>query len=125
MPWWRGRAPHPDLAETIRAGRLALGLTQAQLASRVRCDQSYISRLEAGTRCPSAVEAGRLQAVLGVPIPQPAIARSELSRGSQNRIDKARRQAQQERDAAFVAAHPPAPPVYQGQRVVNGWGRGF
>ena len=116
MPWWRGRAPHPDLAETIRGRRVALGLTQVELAARVGCDQSYISRLEAGQRCPSAVEAGRFQAILAVPIPMPAIAASELSRGSLNKIRKAQAAAL----AALEAQKAPPPEPYR-PAFVNGW----
>lgn len=120
MPWWRGRPAHPDLGETIRSARLAAGLSLSQLALRVGCDPRYIEYLQRGDRCPSAVMAGRLQAVLGVPIPMPAIKPSELSKSSLNRIRRAQRKAQQERDAAFLAANPPKP-AYEGPRFVSGW----
>jgi transcriptional regulator with XRE-family HTH domain len=38
------------VAMDIRAARKAAGLTQAQLAQQVGCDQSVISRIEKGKR---------------------------------------------------------------------------
>lgn len=116
MPWWTGRAPHPDLGETIRSARLAAGLSLSQLALRVGCDRRYIKYLQRGDRCPSAMMAGRLQSALGVPIPMPAIAASELSRGSLNRIRRAQA-------ATMAALQPPPPTEPKRQQFVNGWGQ--
>ncbi len=38
------------LAEAVRARRVKLGLTQAQLAQRMRSSQSRVAKLEAGER---------------------------------------------------------------------------
>jgi len=42
-----------DLARTLSEARTAAGLSQAQLARRMKTSQSYIARLEGGTVRPS------------------------------------------------------------------------
>jgi hypothetical protein len=115
------RAPDPALGPTLRAAIASGPLTVPQVAVLVGVSDRSIQYYEAGERCPSAVVAGRLQAELGIAIPMPPIHPSELSRGSLNRIRRAQRKAQQDRDAAFIAANPPAPPAYEGPRFVSGW----
>jgi DNA-binding XRE family transcriptional regulator len=55
------------LRMTLREARRAAGLTQAELAAKVRCDQAVISRLEAGQVAdPSHRLVVRISRVLGV-----------------------------------------------------------
>jgi transcriptional regulator with XRE-family HTH domain len=63
--------PNEPAVTQVFAGRLlkariARGLTQAELARRVGCDPSLISRLEDGTRAPSLVDGLNMAAVLGM-----------------------------------------------------------
>jgi type I restriction enzyme M protein len=53
----------------IRAGRKALGLSQAELASAVGTNQAYVSQWEVGKRAPPAEDVARLRALFqGAPI---------------------------------------------------------
>ncbi len=45
--------PEFELAKTVIAARTAQGLTQAELAARMKTSQSYIARLESGRVLPS------------------------------------------------------------------------
>ena len=120
-PWWKGIPAHPDLGETIRTARMAKGLSLSELAAAVGCkDRRIVKYWQRGERCPSARMAGRLQAVLGVAIPMPAIKASELSRGSLGNIRRAQANA-----LAALEAQAPAPVEPARMRIVNGWGRGF
>lgn len=47
---------HEALREAIIAARKAAGLTQAQLADRLRCHQSFVARVESGQRRIDVVE---------------------------------------------------------------------
>jgi len=47
---------HEALREAIIAARKAAGLTQAQLAERLRCHQSFVARVESGQRRIDVVE---------------------------------------------------------------------
>lgn len=56
-----------ELGERLRARRKKKRLTMAELAGRVGCDESYISRLEAGDRSLSGFRLGlRLCRELGL-----------------------------------------------------------
>ena len=57
--------PEFELAETIIAARAAQGLTQAELAVRMKTSQSYIARLESGRVLPSMRTWQRLAAATG------------------------------------------------------------
>ena len=57
--------PEFELAETIIAARTAQGLTQAELATRMKTSQSYIARLESGRVLPSMRTWKRLAAATG------------------------------------------------------------
>lgn len=52
----------------LRAARKAQNLTQFELAKRTGCAQSYISMLEQGLEPSRSDIAGRIAAVLGVPV---------------------------------------------------------
>lgn len=52
------------MGEKLRAARKAAGLTQAQLAEKVGCNQHHISRWEGG-REPGALTLKKLAQVLG------------------------------------------------------------
>lgn len=43
----------PALHTRFRAARLSAGLTQAQMAEKMRLSQGYISQIEAGKRTPT------------------------------------------------------------------------
>lgn len=47
---------HEALREALIAARKAAGLTQAELASKLKCQQSLIARLESGQRRIDVVE---------------------------------------------------------------------
>ncbi|WP_082135413.1 helix-turn-helix domain-containing protein [Puniceibacterium sp. IMCC21224] len=47
---------HEALCEALIAARMTAGLTQAQLADRLRCHQSFVARLESGQRRIDAIE---------------------------------------------------------------------
>ena len=57
--------PEFELAETIIAARTAQGLTQAELAARMKTSQSYVARLESGRVLPSMRTWQRLAAATG------------------------------------------------------------
>ena len=57
--------PEFELAETIIAARTAQGLTQAELAARMKTSQAYIARLESGRVLPSMRTWKRLAAATG------------------------------------------------------------
>ena len=52
----------------LRARRMALGLSQKELAKLLRCAQSHVSYLERGIRSPSRNEMKALAVHLRVPI---------------------------------------------------------
>ena len=47
---------HEALREAIIAARKAAGLTQAELAIKLRCHQSFVARIESGQRRIDVVE---------------------------------------------------------------------
>lgn len=57
--------PEFELAETVIAARTAQGLTQAELAVRMKTSQAYIARLESGRVLPSMRTWKRLAAATG------------------------------------------------------------
>ncbi len=59
-----GRRPSELWGEELRAWRRAAGLTQAQLAAAIHCDQSWISDLERGTKAAGPQVAVQLDEVL-------------------------------------------------------------
>lgn len=52
----------------LRKLRLEQGLTQEQLAERLGCATTFISRIENGRRSPSLANIGRLAEILDVPV---------------------------------------------------------
>lgn len=50
------RPQYQRFLKRLRAARLAAGLTQAEVAARLRRPQSYVSKCEAGERRVDAVE---------------------------------------------------------------------
>jgi len=56
------------LQRALREARQAAGLTQVEVAQRLRQPQSYVSKFEAGTRRLDLVELVTVCAVLGVGI---------------------------------------------------------
>ena len=55
-----------ELAERVRRARERLGMTQAELASRIGSTQPAVARLEAGGVTPSLATLGRIAAALGL-----------------------------------------------------------
>ena len=97
---------------------MAAGLSLRELAYAVGCkDRRIVKYWQRGERCPSAQMAGRLQAVLGVPIPMPAINPSLLSPRSLTRI----RRAQADALAALEAQKKPKAPELYTPPFVSGW----
>jgi transcriptional regulator with XRE-family HTH domain len=56
-----------DIGERVRQSRLAAGLTQTELADRLRLDRTALAKIEAGTRQVGAMELFRLSDTLGLP----------------------------------------------------------
>ena len=61
---------HPELANRLKELRLAGGLTQAELASRIGVSRKTINTIENGVFVPSTILALKLAGVLGVPVEQ-------------------------------------------------------
>ena len=57
--------PEFDLARSLIEARLAAGLTQAQLAKRMRTTQSVVARLEGGRIHPSTRTLGKVARATG------------------------------------------------------------
>ena len=55
-----------ELAERVRRARERLGMTQAELASRIGSTQPAVARLEAGGVTPSLATLRRIAAALGL-----------------------------------------------------------
>src|SRR5580658_698596 len=53
------------LAARLRVVREERGLTQSELATRSKCAQTYVSKVEQGTLSPGVDMVGRLAAALG------------------------------------------------------------
>ncbi|WFE77301.1 helix-turn-helix domain-containing protein [Roseinatronobacter sp. S2] len=47
---------HQALCEALIAARKAAGLTQSELANRLRCHQSFVARVESGERRIDVIE---------------------------------------------------------------------
>ncbi len=60
-----------DYAQRVRRARERLGLTQKDLAVKVKVGENVIKRIEAGTLTPSIELARRLERVLGVKLLEP------------------------------------------------------
>lgn len=60
-----------DYAQRVRRAREKLGLTQKELAVKVKVGEKVIKRIEAGTLVPSIDLARRLERVLGVKLLEP------------------------------------------------------
>lgn len=63
---YEARRPYYELASEIIGGRIAQGLTQAQLAERTGIRQSNLSRLEGGSCNPSLEMMNRVARGLGM-----------------------------------------------------------
>lgn len=62
--------------DNLRARRLALGMTQTELARRAGIGRTNIPRIEAGKYEPQVSDAGRLAKVLGVTVDELLSAKS-------------------------------------------------
>lgn len=58
------RTPPDGLGEMLRTAREELGLSQGQVAAAVGVRPDYVSKLERGLRCPSALVADALAVLL-------------------------------------------------------------
>lgn len=66
-----------DYAERVRRARERLGLTQKELAVKVKVGENVIKRIEAGTLVPPIDLAMRLERVLGVKLLEPVVEEEE------------------------------------------------
>jgi transcriptional regulator with XRE-family HTH domain len=57
---------HEALCKALIDARKAAGMTQSELASRLRCHQSFVARIESGERRVDVVELVVLARALGV-----------------------------------------------------------
>jgi transcriptional regulator with XRE-family HTH domain len=60
------REGHEALCKALIDVRKAAGMTQAELATRLRCHQSFVARIESGERRVDVVELVVLARALGV-----------------------------------------------------------
>ncbi len=63
----------PDYAERVRRARERLGMSQEELAIRVKERVNVIKRIEAGTLVPTVDLARRLEKVLGIKLLEPVV----------------------------------------------------
>lgn len=77
-----------DYAQRVRRAREKLGLTQKELAIRVKVGEKVIKRIEAGTLVPSIELARRLERVLGVKLLEPVAELEEEPETGGGREDK-------------------------------------
>lgn len=70
MPRTLGDARHEALIAFIIAKRKEAGLTQADLAARMKVFQSYVARMESGERRIDVIEFIKLGKVLGFDPPE-------------------------------------------------------
>ncbi len=66
-----------DYAERVRRARERLGLSQKELAQRVKVGENVIRRIEAGSLVPPVDLAMRLERVLGVKLLEPVVEEEE------------------------------------------------
>ena len=66
-----------DYAEKVRRARERLGLTQRELAVKVKVGENVIKRIESGTLVPPIDLAMRLERVLGVKLLEPVVEEEE------------------------------------------------
>lgn len=69
----------PDYAERVRRARERLGMSQEELAVRVKEKVNVIKRIEAGTLVPTVDLARRLEKVLGIKLLEPVVDEEELA----------------------------------------------
>lgn len=70
MPRTLGDARHEALIAFLIAKRKEMGLTQVELAARMKVFQSYVARLESGERRIDVVEFIKIGALLGFDPPE-------------------------------------------------------
>lgn len=76
---------HEALRDALIAARNQAGLTQAALAKRLKCHQSFIARVESGERRIDVVELIVLARALGVD-PGALLAETEAATSADHRI---------------------------------------
>ena len=76
---------HEALRHALIGARKAAGLTQAQLAVRLRCHQSFVARIETGQRRVDAVELVVLARAIGLPAAE-LLAAVEVATPADHRI---------------------------------------
>ncbi len=69
----------PDYAERVRRARERLGMSQEELAIRVKEKVNVIKRIEAGTLVPPVDLARRLEKVLGIKLLEPVVEEETLA----------------------------------------------
>jgi len=74
-----------DYAERVRTARQRLGMSQRELALKVRVSENVIKRIEAGTLVPTIDLARRLERVLGVKLLEPVVEEEYTSTTSRSR----------------------------------------
>jgi transcriptional regulator with XRE-family HTH domain len=74
-------SPPPEMGRIIKEARTRLGLTTRQLARLAGISQPFVSNLEAGDRSPLPKTARKLEAILGVSVPMPAVDVSQTAAG--------------------------------------------
>lgn len=72
---------YPQIGRRIVGLRKRLGLTQEALAERAGIDNTYLARIEAGSRSPSLEVLHAVAAGLGVPVGRLFVARRVLTAG--------------------------------------------
>jgi len=75
----------PDYAERVRRARERLGMSQEELAIRVKEKVNVIKRIEAGTLVPPVDLARRLEKVLGIKLLEPVVEEEPVAGGGGRR----------------------------------------
>lgn len=76
---------HKALCDALIAARKAAGLTQAQLADRLECHQSFVARVESGQRRIDVVELIVISRAIGAP-PKDVLALVEAATGVDHKV---------------------------------------
>lgn len=79
---------HRAIVEKLRQARLAAGMTQEQVAKKLRKPQSFVARLESGQRRIDAVELSYVAEIYGCSLSQLLSDSAPKPRGRKDKQDR-------------------------------------